>query len=206
MPRNDSTESESITTLTWEEAMIQKEKEWREAMHSRLLEFHARNRKDNTTPWLLFTKWGELLKDRDMKTIAETRYLNTENQEVVRLSPISKSRLCVGASLDSASSVSASTSCWSGVWRHSRPPIGTHVAGFAVLVHPNAVTSPSGSLCKRPHWCDTLDTGNISCIFAFALRCSKERFAIGFTVLSSPLVRESWPWSLKVDPLCAYDR
>jgi len=89
---NDSTESEAIT---WEEAMIQRAKERRKAMHSQLLEFHAGNRKDDTTPWILFTKWGELFKDRDMKTIAETRYLNTKNQEVVRISPISKSRLRV---------------------------------------------------------------------------------------------------------------
>ena len=95
LPLNDSMESGSITTLTWEEAMIQKEKERREAMHSRLLEFHARNRMDDTTPWLLFTKWGELFKDREVKTIAETRYLNTENQEVVRISPITKSQLRV---------------------------------------------------------------------------------------------------------------
>ena len=67
---NDSTESGSITTLTWEEAMIKKEKEWREAMHSRLLEFYTGNRKDDMTPWLLFTKWSELFKDRDVKTIA----------------------------------------------------------------------------------------------------------------------------------------
>ena len=87
---NDSTESEPIT---WEKAMIHKEKERREAMHSRLLEFHARNEKDDTTPWLLFTKWGELFKDREVKTIAETRYLNTENQEVIGMSLISKSQL-----------------------------------------------------------------------------------------------------------------
>jgi hypothetical protein len=84
-----------MVTCTWEEVMIQKERERSETLHSQLLEFHSRNRKDDTTPWLLFTKWPELFEGKDLKLIAETRYLNTDNRQVLTMSQVSKSQLRV---------------------------------------------------------------------------------------------------------------
>ena len=73
--------------------MIQKEKERCEAMHSRLLEFQAET--ERTIRPLGFCSPSGVSCLRTEKTIAETRYLNMENQEVVRISPISKSQLCL---------------------------------------------------------------------------------------------------------------
>ena len=83
------------TACTWEEALVQREREHRQSRERQLLEFHASNKKDDTTPWLLFTKWSELFEGRDIRLIAETRFLNSSDREILEMSPISKPRLQV---------------------------------------------------------------------------------------------------------------
>lgn len=80
---------------TWEERMAGMETERLERQQRGLLELHPRNRKDDTSPWLLFTKWPEVFEGKDIVFIAETRYLATENPNVLELTRIDKSRLGV---------------------------------------------------------------------------------------------------------------
>lgn len=84
---------EMMKSITWEEEMIQKEKECRESQRIQLLEFHAQNKRDDIMPWLLFTKWPELFKGKDIKTITETRFLNTNAKEILDMYQVSKSQL-----------------------------------------------------------------------------------------------------------------
>ena len=75
--------------------MIVMESERLGRQENELVEIHARNKKDDTSPWLLFTKWPEVFEGKDIKLIAETRYLDTENRYVLELSRIDKSQLRV---------------------------------------------------------------------------------------------------------------
>ena len=59
---------------TWEERMIQQESRRIETQRDNSLELHLRNKKDDTTPWLLFTKWPNFFEGKNIKLIGETRY------------------------------------------------------------------------------------------------------------------------------------
>lgn len=60
-----------------------------------MLEIHSQNKKDDTTPWLLFTKSAELFEGRDVTIIANTRCLNTDIKEILEMSQVNKSQLRV---------------------------------------------------------------------------------------------------------------
>jgi hypothetical protein len=59
------------------------------------IEFNARNRVDDTSPWLTHTKWAELFKGKNRNMLSATRFLNTDDARVLESSPIGVSRLKV---------------------------------------------------------------------------------------------------------------
>ena len=77
--------SDAINTSSWEERMIQMEKDRQQIQENGLLILHERNKKDDTTPWLLRTKWPELFSGKNIKLIGETRLLTTENRQIYEL-------------------------------------------------------------------------------------------------------------------------
>ena len=87
--------SDSAGTLTWEEQMLQMESERLQKQETELLELHARNKKDDTTPWLIRTQWPELFVGKNIKLIGATRLLNLGNMQVMRAYPVSRCKLRV---------------------------------------------------------------------------------------------------------------
>src|SRR5437667_6111411 len=87
--------SAATAPLTWEQRVIQMETERLQNQRNETMEFNARNRVDDTSPWLRHTKWGELFKGKNRHIISATRFLNTEDARVLESSPISVSKLKV---------------------------------------------------------------------------------------------------------------
>lgn len=109
-----------IESGSWEERMAKIEQERLQEQENQILELHQRNGRDDTSPWLLFTKWPETFKGKDIKLIAETCQLNTENRRVLDLSKIDKPHLkvlsaafdrIISWSLDSLSSTNWNLCC-----------------------------------------------------------------------------------------------
>jgi hypothetical protein len=65
--------------LTWEQRMIQMENERLQKQNNETIEFNARNRVDDTSPWMTHTKWAELFQGKNRNVISATRFLNTED-------------------------------------------------------------------------------------------------------------------------------
>jgi hypothetical protein len=57
------------------------------------MEFNARNRVDDTSPWLTHTNWPQLFKEKNRQMISATRFSNTKDAQVLEISPISVLKL-----------------------------------------------------------------------------------------------------------------
>jgi len=82
--------SDSINTLSWKQRIIQMKKERHQSQENSLLILHKRNKKDDTTPWLLRTKWSELFSKKNFKLIG---LLMTENRQIYELFHIHSAKL-----------------------------------------------------------------------------------------------------------------
>lgn len=126
-----STEMErSDFSSTWEERMIQLESRHIETQRDDAVELHPRNKKDDVTPWLLFTMWPDLFEGKDIKLIAETRYVDTGNPDILKFSRIDKSQLnvvnrafdrVVSWGLESLAGTDWNLRCWLRSPRRSEP-------------------------------------------------------------------------------------
>jgi hypothetical protein len=59
----------SSTNLSWKEQILNRESQRLAAQKSKTLQLYERNRKDDSYPWLKYTKWMELFKGKDLQVI-----------------------------------------------------------------------------------------------------------------------------------------
>jgi Orsellinic acid/F9775 biosynthesis cluster protein D len=72
--------------ISWEQQMSRTEADRLQSqVKNNLLNVSARNAKDDTTPWLLRTKWPVMFSGKDITIIRETRFLRIENKETQQL-------------------------------------------------------------------------------------------------------------------------
>lgn len=147
-----------ITSGSWEERMARMEQERLEDQENQILELHMRNGRDDTSPWLLFTKWPEIFKDRNIKLIAETCQLNTENRHVLELCKINKPCLKILSTafdriilwaLDSLNSTNWNLCCWLRSPARNEP---SH-RPFKMLQNKTTLASYSRSWKQCLHYC-----------------------------------------------------
>jgi hypothetical protein len=85
----------SNTQLTWEERMMEMESKRLQDQDNRFLQLGTKNQRDDTSPWLMFTKWPTIFEGKDIKLIGETKDLNTTNRHVLEISLINITQLGV---------------------------------------------------------------------------------------------------------------
>ena len=83
------------TSMTWKERMGQAESEQLQKLETNTMVLHAGNKKDDTTPRLIRTRWPELFAGKNIKLVGATRFLNPENTLVMKLSSVTQSQLKV---------------------------------------------------------------------------------------------------------------
>src|SRR5436309_3435266 len=79
----------------WEERITRMEAERLHNQGNGQFEFHDRHKSDDTTPWLLRTKWPELFSGKNLKLIGETRQSCMDNEYVVEAFDIKSEKLCM---------------------------------------------------------------------------------------------------------------
>lgn len=107
--------------LMWGERMARMEAERLHNQGNGQLEFRDRHKSDDTTPWLLRTKWPELFSEKNLKLIGETRQSCMDNEYVVEGFDIKSEKLCMlaqafdrimGWAKETLDSTPLSLRCW----------------------------------------------------------------------------------------------